>query len=133
VRYFDLRISLPRKRFDEAPAVVHPGVGAIQAPVPRGVPLSAAQDDIKVQMTADEARNLLQPVVIDVVRHETGELVETVTLLRYAGHYRTDSVHAFAIKDAEGKFRVRGEVALGLVPESPFRAYLATSAPVFAA
>jgi hypothetical protein len=95
--------------------------------------LSAAQDDIKVQMTADEARSLLQPVTIDVVRHETGELVETVTLMRYAGHYRSDSVHAFAIKDSEGKFRVRGEVALGLVPESPFRAYVAAPTPIFAA
>jgi hypothetical protein len=95
--------------------------------------LSAAQDDIRVQLTADEARHLRQPVNIDVVRRETGELVESVTLLRYAGHYRSDSVHAFAIKDVEGKFRVRGETSLGLVADSPFRAYLATSAPVFAA
>jgi hypothetical protein len=93
----------------------------------------SGQDDIKVQLTADEARNLRQPMMIDVVRHETGELVETVTLLRYAGHYRTDSVHAFAIKDSEGKFRVRGEFALGLVDESPFRAYLTSASPVFAA
>jgi len=93
----------------------------------------SGQSDIKVQLSATEARVISQPVVIDVVRHETGEVVETVTVLRYAGHYRADAVHAYAIKDAEGKFRVRGEFALGLSEASPFRAYLSTAEPVFAA
>lgn len=93
----------------------------------------SAQDDIQVQLSGDEARALQQPVVINVIRHETGELVETVTILRYAGHYRSDSVHAYAIKDGEGKFRVRGEFALGLTEGSPFRAYLASASPVLVA
>jgi hypothetical protein len=93
----------------------------------------SGQSDIKVQLSSGEARAASQPLVIDVVRHETGEVVETVTILRYAGHYRADSVHAYAIKDAEGKFRVRGEFALGLNEASPFRAYRSTAEPVFAA
>jgi hypothetical protein len=93
----------------------------------------SGQSDIKVQLSSTEARVISQPLAIDVVRHETGELVETVTILRYAGHYRADAVHAYAIKDAEGKFRVRGEFALGLSESSPFRAYLSSEAPVFAA
>lgn len=93
----------------------------------------SGQSDIKVQLTAADARSISQPITIDVVRQETGEVIETVTILRYAGHYRADSVHAYAIKDSKGKFRVRGEFALGLNDASPFKAYVSEATPVYAA
>jgi hypothetical protein len=93
----------------------------------------SGKEDIKVRLSGEDARSLDQPIQVDVVRADNGALVETVTLLRYAGHYRADSVHAYAIKDSEGKFRVRGEIALGLSDSSPFVCYVSTAAPVFAA
>jgi hypothetical protein len=93
----------------------------------------SAEGEIRIQFTAEDARSVLKPTVLDVVDRTTGELIERVTLLRYAGHYRTGSVHAFAIKDAEGKFRVRGEASLGLTDDSPNVAYLSSESSIVAA
>ena len=93
----------------------------------------SSEGEIKIQFTAEDARTVLTPTILEVVSRATGELVERVTLLRYAGHYRSGAVDAFAIKDSEGKFRVRGESALGLSPDSPNVAYLSNNASTFAA
>lgn len=84
----------------------------------------SATDDVRVRLSEADARSLDRPVSIDVVRQDNGEVIESVTLLRYAGHYRANSVHAYAIKDSEGKFRVRGGFALGLTDASPFAAFV---------
>jgi hypothetical protein len=90
-------------------------------------------ESLKIQLTAADARTISAPVLVNVIRRDNGELVESITIIRYAGHYRADSVHAYAIKDEAGKFRVRGEFALGLNEASPFVAYLAAVQPEYAA
>jgi len=70
------------------------------------------------QLDVEAARALTGSTQIAVLDRETGTLIERVTLLRYAGHYRSGAIHAFAIKDIEGKFRVRSAKALGLTEDS---------------
>lgn len=79
------------------------------------------------RLTFESARLLVAPVVVNVRRKDDGSVVEQVTVMRYAGHYRTSAVHAFAVKDAHGKFRIRSEAQLGLSPESDFEAILEQS------
>jgi hypothetical protein len=77
-------------------------------------------------------RNLLTPLEIIVMRTEDGEIVEKLTLLRYGGHFRSNSETAFAVKDVRGKFRVRSARTLGLTDDSPYECYLAVGSWSFA-
>lgn len=58
------------------------------------------------------------PTQVSVVRLHDGSEVEALTLLRYAGRYGKTS--AFAVKNDQGKFLVRGAAQLGLTSDSPF-------------
>jgi hypothetical protein len=70
------------------------------------------------RLTIEQAQAVARPTEIAVLDRETGSLVERVLLLRYGGHYRSGSTHAFAVKDLEGKFRVRSARSLGLTDDS---------------
>ncbi len=77
-------------------------------------------------LNTDAARQLPKGTRIVIVDGSDGKtVVDRLTLMRYAGHYRTGSGDAFAIKDAGGKFRVRSGLALGLGGDSSYKAYLA--------
>lgn len=69
-------------------------------------------------LTLDEVRESRGHVQASLVRREDGEVVETVTILRYAGQF--SGVSAFAIKNGDGKFVVRGAQQLGLTDDSVF-------------
>jgi len=73
-------------------------------------------------LNASSARSLTQSIEIDVMRRRDDRLMERVTILRYAGHYRSSAIDGFAVKDAEGKFHVRSAKDLGLTEESEFEA-----------
>lgn len=82
----------------------------------------------QVALDVASIRSLSEPIEIDVVRKSDGELVEKVTILRYAGHFRSDSAEGIAVKDSEGKFRVRSSRELGISKDSDFIAYISISA-----
>lgn len=71
------------------------------------------------------ARRLVGRTEIVVV-DQAGQVIERVALLRYAGASRTSGAETFAIKDADGKFRVRSASKLGLSDDSAYVAYIAT-------
>jgi hypothetical protein len=70
------------------------------------------------RLTLDEVRSLDGHVDVSLVRRADGEVIEHVTILRYAGQF--GGISAFAIKNGDGKFVVRGAEQLGLTDDSLF-------------
>ena len=70
------------------------------------------------RLSLDDVVDLRIPTEVRVVRVDDGSEVERITLLRFAGTY--GKTPGFAIRNASGKFSVRGPIQLGLSSDSPF-------------
>ena len=81
------------------------------------VALSVVQGEDR-NLTLEDVRESREHVQASVIRRESGEVIEQVTILRYAGQF--GGISAFAIKNGDGKFVVRGAEQLGLTDDSAF-------------
>lgn len=70
------------------------------------------------RLTIEQVQSMTGPVEIAVLDRTTGSLIERLVVVRYGGHYRAGSIHAFAVKDLESKFRIRSARSLGLTEDS---------------
>lgn len=86
--------------------------------------MSLVSDSV-TQLNSDSARTLPKGSEIVVVDRADGNVVDRFTLIRFAGDYRPKPGASFAVKDSV-KFRVKSAGALGLTPDSPYQAFLAS-------
>lgn len=72
--------------------------------------------------SAKQLCGMAEIVVVD----SADAVIDRYRLLRYSGVLRGKNRELFAVKDSTDKFFVRSDRELGLSPESPFRAFMAT-------
>lgn len=81
------------------------------------------------EIDSSQAKGLPAGSEIEISDAKDGTLVEKVSMVRYAGHYRDSGINAFVVRDSRGKIKVRSEGEMGLDPASGRVARL-TSSPI---